>query len=324
MALILRKGKASFSVNNTDKSERSFRVRWRINYKQYKYVYLMLVPVVLFYLIFHYIPMAGSVIAFQEYIPAKGFLGSKWVGFMHFKDFLTGPFAWRIIRNTLLLNIYQIVFGFPAPIFLALFINEVKNAPFRKVAQTVSYMPHFISLVVVCGMLMTFSRTDGIFNQFLGAFGFEASNLLSRSDMFRGIYTASGIWQGIGWGSIIYLATLTSVDPCLYEAASIDGARRFSRMIHVSVPALMPIIIVQLIMRLGNIMTQGFEKVILLYSPAIYETADIISSYVYRRGLEQMDYSFGSAVGIFNSVVNLITLVLANYFSRKTMNESLW
>lgn len=284
----------------------------------------MLVPIILYYLLFHYMPMAGSVIAFQNYKPAKGFWGSEWVGFANFVEFLTGPYAWRLIRNTLLLNVYQIIFGFPAPIILALMINEVRHKKYKKLVQTVSYMPHFISLVVICGMLVTFSRTDGLFNDILVMFGGERINLLAESSLFRTIFTGSGIWQSVGWGSIIYLATLSNVDPSLHEAAAIDGAGRIRRIFHISLPALVPVIVVQFIMRIGNILTQGFEKIILLYNPLTYETADVISSYVYRRGIIDMDFSFGAAVGIFNSIVNLTILVLANNFFRKTTKESLW
>lgn len=190
--------------------------------------------------------------------------------------------------------------------------------------QTVSYMPHFISLVVMCGLLVTFSRSDGIFNDFLSLFGVERTNLLANAKWFRPLYVFSGIWQEAGWGSIIYLATLSSIDPGLYEAATIDGANRFQRMIYVSFPGLLPIIIVQLIMRIGNILTTGFEKVFLLYSPLTYETADIISTYIYRQGLELSNYSYGTAVGLFNSIVNLIILVAANHFVGKLTGESLW
>lgn len=313
----------SSSLSRTQNKE-NFKTRWKKNYQNYKYIYLMLIPVFLYYFIFHYITMAGVVIAFQDYNVIKGIWGSKWVGLLQFKEFLTGPYAWRLIRNTVLLNIYQITFGFPAPIILAILINEIRCNAYKKVIQTVSYMPHFISLVVICGLLVMFSRTDGLFNQVLGLFGVEKSNLLTRNELFRGIFTASGIWQEVGWGSIIYLATLANVDPSLHEAAVIDGASRFKRIIHVSFPALVPIITIQLIMRLGNIMSQGFEKIILIYSPLTYDTADVISTYVYRRGLELMDYSFGSAVGIFNSVVNLTVLFLVNSLSRRTVKESLW
>jgi putative aldouronate transport system permease protein len=306
------------------KNTGSFSYRWGRNYSRNRYIYLMVIPVVLYYVIFHYIPMGGAVIAFQDYKPALGMRRSQWVGLRNFIEFLGGPYALRLIKNTLLLNVYQIIFGFPAPILLALFINEINHKLYKKAVQTISYMPHFISLVVICGLLQTFCRTDGIFNDFLGLFGLERTNLLARAELFRTIFTASGIWQTIGWGSIIYLATLSGVDPNLYEAAAMDGATRIARMVHVSFPSLIPVIVVQLIMRLGNILTQGFEIIILLYSPLIYDTSDVISSYVYRRGLIQMDYSFGSAVGIFNSIVNLVILVLANHIAQKSIKESLW
>ncbi|MGN0907802.1 MAG: ABC transporter permease [Bullifex sp.] len=306
------------------KKEQKTRLELKKNIVRNKYIYLMILPVLVWYIIFHYIPMLGSVIAFQDYKPAKGFLQSRWVGLKHFIDFFKGPYAWRLIRNTLLLNIYQIVFGFPAPIILALLINEVQNRAYKKTIQTISYMPHFISIVVVCGLLNDFSRTDGLFNVLLAPFGFETRNLLSDASLFRTIFTASGIWQSVGWGSIIYLATLSTVDPTLYEAAKIDGAGRWRQVWNISLPALFPVITIQFIMRMGNIMTQGYEKVILLYNPLTYETADVLSSYVYRRGLIQMDFSFGAAVGIFNSIVNILVLVIVNGTFRRKTGDSLW
>ncbi len=298
--------------------------RLKKNFVRYRYIYLMLLPVVVYYAVFCYGPMSGIVIAFQNFKPALGVSGSKWVGWKHFVDFLTGPYAWRLIRNTLMINILQIIFAFPVPIIVALLINEINCKGYKKAVQTISYMPHFISLVVMCGLLVNFCRSDGIFNDFLSLFGFERRNLLAEANLFRPIYVLSGIWQEAGWGSIIYLATLSTVDVGLYEAATIDGANRFQRMLHVSFPGLLPIIIVQLIMRVGNILTTGFEKVFLLYSPLTYDTADIISTYIYRQGLELSNYSYGTAVGLFNSVVNLIILVMANYISRRVTEESLW
>ncbi len=298
--------------------------RLKKNFVRYRYIYLMLLPVVVYYAVFCYGPMSGIVIAFQNFKPALGVSGSKWVGWKHFVDFLTGPYAWRLIRNTLMINILQIIFAFPVPIIVALLINEINCKGYKKAVQTISYMPHFISLVVMCGLLVNFCRSDGIFNDFLSLFGFERRNLLAEANLFRPIYVLSGIWQEAGWGSIIYLATLSTVDIGLYEAATIDGANRFQRMLHVSFPGLLPIIIVQLIMRVGNILTTGFEKVFLLYSPLTYDTADIISTYIYRQGLELSNYSYGTAVGLFNSVVNLIILVMANYISRMVTEESLW
>jgi putative aldouronate transport system permease protein len=268
--------------------------------------------------------MTGVIIAFQNYKPALGITGSNWVGLKHFIDFFTGPYAWRLIRNTLAINVLQIIFAFPVPIVLALLINEIRNKRYKKVVQTISYMPHFISVVVICGLLSTFCRTDGLFNDIMAMFGIERFNLLSDASLFRPIYVASGVWQEAGWSSIIYLATLSTVDPGLHEAAALDGANRFKRMLHVSFPCLVPIIIVQFIMRMGNILTQGFEKVFLLYSPLTYDKADIISTYIYRQGLELTNYSFGTAVGIFNSVINIIILILVNNTSRRLTEQSLW
>ena len=292
--------------------------------KRYKYIYLLLLPVVLYYLIFHYATMAGLVIAFQNYKPRLGFSGSKFVGLKHFKSFLTGVYAGRLIRNTLVINLLQMCFGFPAPILLALLFNEMRDNKYKKTLQTISYMPHFIAVVVLCGMIQQFSMTRGLFNDIGAFFGAQRVNYLSDPKYYRTIYVASGIWQECGWGSIIYLAALTGVDHSLHEAAAIDGAGRIRRIIHVNLPAIIPIIVVQLIMRVGHIMSQGYEKTILLYSSATYEVADIISSYVYRRGLEQQEYSFGAAVGIFNSIVNLAVLTIANYFSRHVSENSLW
>ncbi len=292
--------------------------------KKHRNIYLMLLPVVIYYVVFHYLPMSGLVIAFQDYKPMKGIMGSPWVGLKHFENFLTGRYAWRVIRNTLVLNLYLLVFGFPAPIILALLMNELKGNVYRKTLQTVSYMPHFISLVVVCGLLIDFSMSDGLFNNVLAIFGFERTNLLASNQYYRTVYIVSNIWQNVGWNSIIYLAALSSVDMSLHEAAALDGAGRIKRIIHVNLPAIMPVIVIQLIMRIGNIMTQGYEKTILLYSPMVYETGDIISSYVYRRGLEKTEYSFGSAVGVFNSLVNLVFLWSANRISGRVSDTSLW
>ena len=300
------------------KQEEAFAVRLKKDFIRYRYIYLMLLPVVIYYAVYCYGPMSKIVIAFQNFKPALGISGSKWVGMKYFIDFFTGPYAWRLIRNTLLLNILQIILAFPVPNILALLINEIQCRPYKKLVQTVSYMPHFISLVVMCSLLLTFSRSDGIFNDFLALFGVERSNLMANAKLFRPMYVLSGIWQEAGWGSIIYLATLSTIDPGLYEAATIDGASRFQRMLYVSFPGLVPIIIVQLIMRVGNILTMGFEKVFLLYNPLTYETADIISTYIYRQGLELTNYSYGTAV------VNLLILVLANRLSRKATGESLW
>lgn len=292
--------------------------------KRHKYIYLMLLPVVVYYLIFHYSSMYYAVIAFQDYKPMKGISGSKFVGLKNFRDFLTGVYAWRVIRNTLLINLYQILFAFTSSIVFALMIHQMADNRYKNLIQTVTYMPHFISIVVVCGLLKEFCESDGLFNDILTLLGFESTSLLADPKYFRAIFVGSDIWQHVGWGTIIYLATLSGVDQSLHEAAAIDGAGRMRRILHVNLPAIAPVIVIQLIMRVGRMMLVGFDKVILLYSPATYETADVISSYVYRRGLYDRDYSYGAAVGLFNSVVNLVILISANAFSRRVTGNSLW
>lgn len=304
--------------------KQSFWARLVRNYKKHKSLYWIACPVVLYYLIFKYIPMFGVVIAFQDYRPGKGFLGSNFVGFKHFIDFLTTPTASRTIINTLRISVCSLLIEFPAPIILALLLNEIRVGPFKKVVQTLSYMPHFISTVVVCGIIMDFTLSTGVINDIAALLGFERQAMLGNVDLWVPIYIISNLWQGVGWGSILYLATLSGADPNLYEAAVIDGAGRWKQMLHVTLPTLVPIIVLQLIMRIGSMMSVGYEKTILLYSPLIYEKADIISSFVYRRGLQEMSFSFGAAVGLFNSVINLILLVSANWFSRKISGESMW
>ena len=294
------------------------------NYRKHKALYWITIPILVYYIVFKYLPMFGVVIAFQNYRPGKGFFKSDFVGLKNFVDFLTNANASRTIQNTLRLNILSLLFGFPAPIILALLLNEVRAAPFKKAVQTFSYMPHFISLVVMCGMLKDFSASTGIFNDLASRLGFERQSMLGNVNLYLPIYIGSSIWQGIGWGSILYLATLSGVDPNLYEASVIDGAGRWKQMIHITIPAIMPIMVLQLIMKIGSLMSTGAEKTILLYSPLVYEKADIISSFVYRRGLQEMNFSFGSAVGLFNSVINLILLTSANWMSRHMVGESMW
>ena len=301
-----------------------FLRRFGRDLKRNQFVYFMWLPVMAYYILFHYIPMGGIVIAFQNYKPFKGIAKSQFVGLKWFVDFLTGPYAWRVIRNTLVISVYSVLFAFPAPILLALMINEVKRAPFKKAIQTVSYMPHFISLIVMCGLISDFSSSMGLFNAIGSFFGAPVTNYLSSTAHYRTLYVGSGVWKSMGWSSIIYLATLSAIDPSLYEAAAIDGAGRFRRIWHVTLPALVPIIVVQLIMRMGSMMSEGSEKTILLYNESTFEVSDIVSSFVYRRGLLQTNYSYGAAVGLFNSLVNIVLLSSTNFISRHLTNESLW
>ncbi|NLG85580.1 MAG: sugar ABC transporter permease [Firmicutes bacterium] len=296
----------------------------RRDLNKYKYVYLMAIPVVAYYIIFHYVPMYGAIIAFKDFSPMLGIIRSPWVGFKHFRDFFQSFYFWRLMRNTILLSTYQLVFGFPAPIVLALLLNEVKNQFFKKSVQTITYLPHFISLVVVCGMIKDFTMSGGLINDIIAYFGGERAPLLQDPGLFRTIYVVSGIWQEIGWGSIIFLAALAAIDQELYEAAAIDGAGRFRQAIHVTLPGIMPTIVILLILRLGRMLSVGFEKIILLYNPATYETADVISTFVYRRGLQEFSWSFSSAVGLFNSAINFILLIAANKISQRLEQTTLW
>jgi putative aldouronate transport system permease protein len=294
------------------------------DFKINKSLYLMIMPVLLFYILFHYKPMYGIIIAFKDFNPSKGILGSQWVGLRHFIDFVTSMFFIRTLKNTIVINVVNLIFGFPAPIILALLINELKSKYFSKVVQTISYLPHFISLVVVCGMIIDFTRDTGVINDIIALFGGDRTTLLSFPKYFVPVYVASDIWQGLGWGSIIYLAALAGIDQELYEAAWVDGAGRWKQTIHITLPGILPTIVILLVLRIGNMLNLGFEKIILLYSPVTYETADVISSYVYRKGLQEFNFSFSAAVGLFNSIVNFILLVGANKISKKVNDLSLW
>lgn len=296
----------------------------RKDFLRNRWIYLMALPVAAYYLLFHYAPMYGLVIAFKRFSPALGIPGSPWVGVKYFEDFFRSYYFWRLIRNTLLLSLYGLVWGFPAPVILALLINEVRRRLFKRVVQSLTYVPHFVSLVVVCGLLIEFSQRDGLLNDVAAWFGGTRTPFFQDPRFFRPIYIASGIWQEVGWGTIIYLAALSAIDPQLYEAATIDGAGRWARLLHITAPSMVPTIVILLILRMGSMMTVGHEKIILLYNSSIYETADVISTFVYRKGLLEMNWSYGTAVGLFNSVINLGLVVGANALSRRVNETSLW
>lgn len=288
-------------------------------------IYLMLIPVILFYAIFQYGPMYGAVIAFKKFDLVKGVWASPWVGFEHFKEFFQGYYFWRLMRNTLLISLYQLVFAFPAPIILALLLNEITKKWFKQLVQTITYMPHFISLVVVCGMIVQFTSREGFLTSIVTLFGGEQTALLSQADNFRTLFVSSGIWQQVGWGSIIYLAALSGINPELYEAATVDGAGRFRKLRNITLPGIMPTIVILFILQIGHMMDVGFEKIVLLYNPNTYETADVINSFVYRKGLGgSFEFSYTTAVGLFQSVINFTLLISANYISRKLNETSLW
>ena len=305
------------------KSE-SLAARAKKDWKRNKSLYLLVVPVLLFYICFHYKPMYGAIIAFQDYNPRKGISGSEWVGFQQFIRFFNSPYFGRLLRNTLLLSVYGIIFGFPMPIILALLLNELKAEKYKKVVQTVTYLPHFISMVVVTGIIKDFTLSTGLINDIVVMLGGERTSLIMNPNLYRTIYIVSDIWQGIGWGSIIYLSALSGVAQDLYEAAAIDGAGRWKQMLHVTLPGIAPTIVIQLILRVGQLLGSGYEKTILLYNEATYETADIIGSYIYRVGILERDWSYSTAIGLFNSAINLVLLVITNKISRKLSETSLW
>ena len=290
-----------------------------------KVIYLMLIVILAFFIIFNYAPMVGLLMAFERYSPKKGFFGSKWVGMDNFRVFFTGPYVGRLIKNTVAMGVLDLVINFPAPIIFALILNEVKQKGFKKTVQTASYMPYFISAVVVCGFVQTFCGTGGVISSIFGFFsGQKNLNMLNESKYFWGIYVSMNLWQGLGYGSIIYLSALSSIDQELYDAAYVDGAGRWKQTLHVTIPGIMPMIIMMLIMRMGGVFSVGIDKIILLYNPATYEMADVINTYVYRMGMLQQDYGLSTAVGLFNSIIGTIMLVTTNQISKKIAGTSMF
>ncbi|KKO52397.1 ABC transporter permease [Paenibacillus sp. DMB20] len=307
-------------------SKSGTRLRWGLlkDISKNRLLYVMLIPVLLYFTVFHYFPMYGASIAFKDFTPRLGITGSPWAGLEHFESFFNGIHFWRVVKNTLLISFYELLFGFPAPIILALLLNEVRKTVFKRTVQTITYMPHFISLVVVCGIIKEFTMSDGLINDILAFFGRERASLLLEPEYFRTIFVSSSIWQNIGWGTIIYLAALAGIDQEQYEAAKIDGANRWRQMLSVTLPGIMPTITILFILEIGRLMNVGSEKIILLYNPSTYDTADVISSYVYRVGLQEFNYSFSSAVGLFNSAINFTLVIGSNWLSRRMNKTSLW
>ena len=304
----------------TSERRRLIRRDWKMN----KAVYLMAVPVIVYFFIFNYIPMGGILMAFEDYSIKKGIFGSTFVGFDNFIRFFNSIYCWRVIRNTLLISLYGLLFSFPFPIIFALCLNEIRNTKFKKLTQTNSYLPYFISIVVVVSILQDFTSADGVLTQLAAALGDTGGALWSRPEWFRTLYIGSNIWQHLGYNSIIFISALAAIDQELYEAAVIDGAGRWKQTLYITLPELSSTIVVLLILRLGQIMNVGYEKTILMYSPATYETADVIASYVYRVGIEDADYGYSTAINFFNSVVNFLVLFVANAISRKLSETSLW
>ena len=288
-------------------------------------LYILLIPALIWLIVFAYYPMYGLIIAFQDYSPGLGFLGSPWVGFRYFKQFFSSMFAPRLIRNTLAISLYNLVFGFTAPIILALMFNEVGNMVFKKVSQTISYLPYFISTVVIVSMFVQFLSLDnGLINRILNFFGHESIYFLNEPKYFWGVYTAMNLWKGLGWGTIIYLSALTGINTELYEACYIDGGGRWRQTWHVTLPGISNTIGILLILQLGSVLSVGYESIILMYNPTIYDTADVISTYVYRSGVRGGALSYSTAVGFFLSVISFLFVFAADRISNRISDISVF
>lgn len=295
------------------------------NMKKNWELYALIAPVVLWYIIFHYIPMYGIQIAFKDFMASRGIWRSPWAGLKHFQRFFNSYYFERLIKNTLGISVYSLAVGFPIPIILALMVNELTNERFKKTVQTITYAPHFLSTVVLVGMLFVFlDPRNGMLNMIRQAFGKDVVAYMLEASKFKTIYVFSGVWQNAGWSSVIYIAALAGIDPELHEAAIVDGAGRMQRIWHINIPGIMPTIIILLIMNMGSLMSVGFEKVFLMQNNINMEASDIISTYVYRSGILEAQYSFSTAVGLFNSIINFTLLVIVNKIARAVSETSLW
>lgn len=287
-------------------------------------LYSLLVLPVAYFVIFRYIPMAGNIIAFRQYVPGGNIFGESWVGFQNFELFLSDPGFWQVFRNTAMLGGLALVFGFPVPIVLALLLNEVRNRGFKRFVQTTTYLPHFLSIVIVAGMILQLTSLTGSINGLLSSIGLQKIAFIQDPGWFPAIYVGSEIWQTMGWGTILYLAALTQIDESLYESARIDGANRWQQTWHVTLPGITPTIVTLLVLNIGTFMGVGFEKILLLYNPATYATADVISTYLYRVGIQSGSFSYAAAIGIFEAVIGLVLVTAANFVSKRLVGASLW
>lgn len=308
------------SINRKPRMQRlkkSFILNWQL--------YVLILPVIVYYIVFHYLPMYGIQIAFKDFIANKGIFDSPWVGFKHFERFFNSYYFERLLANTVLISLYTLALSFPIPIILALMLNEVKAERFKKMVQTITYAPHFLSVVVIVGMLFLFlNPSTGIINHIIVALGFESIPFMTSPGWFKTLYVFSDVWQTMGWSSIIYLAALSGVDNQLHEAATIDGASKLQRIWHINIPTIAPTIVILLILNLGSVMSVGFEKVFLMQNNLNLSSSDVISTYVYRTGILDSQFSFSAAVGLFNSVINFALLVIVNYVARRVNETSLW
>lgn len=315
---------ANVATVDRPRKKKSAFAAWRKSIVQNWELYVLISPVILYFIVFHYVPLYGLQIAFKDFVASKGITGSPWAGFKHFERFFESYYFWRLIKNTIGIGVFTLLVSFPVPIILALCLNEIKSLRYKKFVQTVIYAPHFLSTVVVVGMLLLFIKPDGLINQILMLFGGTPIDFITEPQYFKGLYVFSDVWQTMGWSSIIYIAALSAVDPAQHEAAMLDGASRFQRIIHVNIPAILPTIIIMFILSAGSVMAVGFEKVFLMQNSLNMSTSDVISTFVYRSGILEAQYSFSAAVGLFNSIINLIMLLMVNRIARKVSETSLW
>ena len=311
--------------NKVNKNNYSRKVNWRKIYNKNKYLIVMCIPGILVTLLFRYVPLFGVIIAFERFNISKGVFGSDWVGLLHFKNFVSDIFALRAVRNTLILNVFKLIFTYSLPIVLALMLNEVKVSAYKRTVQTITYLPYFISTVIVVGLMKDlFSLHNGVVNDLLKFLGMTPINFFNDPKHFRFLYILSELWKNLGWSSILYLAALSGINPELYEASTIDGANRWQKIIHINIPGILPTMVIMFIFAAGTLMSSNLEKVLLMYTPLTYETGDLISSYVYRMGIKGGNYSYSTAVDIMTSVISLFLVLGTNILSRKLNETSLW
>lgn len=310
-------------MKNHSLTRKPLSVRIRNELRRNWVLYLMVMPGLLLFFLFRYVPLYGIVMAFQNFDMVDGYFGSPWAGLTNFQNFFSDPYSWTLIKNTFILGLYTLLFSFPAPILFALFLNEMRDGKYKRTLQTISYLPHFIPVVVLVGIMYNLFGSSGTINMILQFFGIEAQGFFTDPKWFRFMYIISDIWQTVGWGSIIYMGALTSIDPTLYEAATIDGATRFQKIWKITLPCIAPTISMMFILQCGKVMKVAFDKVLLMYSPATYEVSDILSTYTYRRGIVGMDYSYGAAVDLFNNVLCLALVLLSNYFSKRVGEDGI-
>jgi putative aldouronate transport system permease protein len=320
----LNNSAAALTVSRTSKTTVGGPRRWRTALRRDWQLYTLLVLPVIFLLVFRYVPMLGNVIAFRRFRPGGSIFGDEWVGMRYVELFINDAKFWDVFQNTVILGALTLLIVFPLPIILALMLNEVRKGWFKRLAQTVTYLPHFMSIVIIAGMVIQIFSLQGTINQIVEATGGDPVSFIQRPEWFRTIYISSEAWQTVGWGTILYLAALTTIDASLYEAARIDGANRWKQTWHITLPGIRPTMITLLILNIGSFMAVGFEKVLLLYNPLTYPTADVISTYLYRIGIESGNFSYATAIGLFESIIGLTLILSANAISRRAVGTSLW